>query len=268
MRLITVSMVLIAATALGQRAGMNSGGHQGTSPGPSAPSGAHMPVAPPAHPGPAPHFSPPAHFPQSAPFSPGHFTQPSRGGLAGRTVIVPVPLFYGAPYYGYGYGSGYGYNTTPVPPEPPSPYGYAYDSGYASDPGYTAPSYAAGQAVIVNPDYQPETAHPVLRDYSNTLLPEPTLKKYENSTGLSAPDSMNGQVVANDDQPTIYLIAMKDHTIFPTVAYWVEGDTLHYVMVGGTVSRVTLDLVDRDFSKQLNDERRVEFKLPPATSTK
>jgi len=59
------------------------------------------------------------------------------------------------------------------------------------------------------------------------------------------------------------LIAMKDHTILPSIAYWVMNDTLNYVTVEGSMNRVSLELVDREFSKQLNDERHVEFKLPP-----
>jgi len=60
----------------------------------------------------------------------------------------------------------------------------------------------------------------------------------------------------------MFLIAMKDHTIFPAIAYWVEGDTLNYITVQGAKNSVSLDLVDRDFSKQINKERKVEFGLP------
>ena len=55
---------------------------------------------------------------------------------------------------------------------------------------------------------------------------------------------------------------MKDHTIFPAVAYWVESDTLNYITPQGVRNRVSLDLVDRDFSKQLNKERSLDFALP------
>ena len=69
-----------------------------------------------------------------------------------------------------------------------------------------------------------------------------------------------------DDQDSAdhYLIALKDHTIYSVVAYWVDGETLNYVTREGSLNRASLDLVDRDFSKQLNDERHVDFKLPPA----
>lgn len=150
----------------------------------------------------------------------------------GRTTIVPYPVFYGG-YYGYD----------------PSVNAYGQPApGYDSEAGYPAPSQSP--VVIINQNFRPGVVNPVIRDYSNTPLPEPTLKVFD------APGP------ATNDQPVIYLIAMKDHTIFATVAYWVEGDTLNYVTAEGSHNRASLDLVDREFSKQLNDERHVEFKLP------
>jgi hypothetical protein len=66
------------------------------------------------------------------------------------------------------------------------------------------------------------------------------------------------------DQPTIYLLAMTDHSIIPAIAYWTDGDTLNYITTEGVQNRVSLSLIDREFSRQLNDSRHVEFKLPPA----
>ncbi len=68
----------------------------------------------------------------------------------------------------------------------------------------------------------------------------------------------------NDGSQVIFLIALKDHSIYPAVAYWIEGgDTLNYMTTQGVHNRVSLDSVDRDFSKLLNDQRRVDFALPP-----
>ena len=161
-----------------------------------------------------------------------------------RTAIVPVPVYYGGYYMGfeapqaaYGYGTGYGYDA-------PQQQGY--------DPGYADPNQSP--IVIVNQNYRPDNVNPVTRDYSN----DTTLRKYE------TPTHPYDQPPVQDAPPTIYLIAMRDHTIFPTLAYWVEGDTLNYVTTEGSHNRISLDLVDREFSRQLNDERKVEFKLPPA----
>jgi hypothetical protein len=68
----------------------------------------------------------------------------------------------------------------------------------------------------------------------------------------------------NDDQPTLYLIAFKDHSIVQSLGYWMEGSTLHYVSAEHSLNQVSSDLIDRDLSQRLNDERGVEFKLPQA----
>ena len=69
-----------------------------------------------------------------------------------------------------------------------------------------------------------------------------------------------------DSGPTAspYLIAFKDHSIFSAVAYWVEGDTLHYFTDGNTHNQVSLSLVDRDLTKRLNEESGLKVNLPAA----
>ena len=63
-------------------------------------------------------------------------------------------------------------------------------------------------------------------------------------------------------EPVHYLIAFKDHTIYSAVAYWVQGDTLHYFTDGNTHNQVSLALVDRDLTAKLNKDSGVEVKLP------
>ena len=148
------------------------------------------------------------------------------------TVIVPYPVFYGGYYYGYDPSAGYAQSAP----------------GYSADPNsYAAPSQAP--VVIMNQGYPPDAPNPVVRDYSNADLPNP------------GPDYAPQR---SDPQATIYLIAMTDHNILPAIAYWVEGDTLNYITQEGMQNRVSLALVDRDFSKKLNDDRNVEFRLPAA----
>jgi hypothetical protein len=116
--------------------------------------------------------------------------------------------------------------------------------GYYSAP---ANAYVEQQPIAyVNQDFRPDAVNPSLVDYSNVPLPEPN----ENSLA--------------DDQPTIFLIALTDHTVVAAIAYWVDGDTLNWISRDAKQNRMSLSLVDRDFSKQINDERHVEFKLPPA----
>ena len=90
-----------------------------------------------------------------------------------------------------------------------------------------------------------------MRDYSNAA----------SSPGLARSLADAPQETTSEPQ-VMFLIAMKDHTIFPAVAYWVEGDTLNYITVQGDKNSASLDLVDREFSKQINKERKVEFGLP------
>ena len=141
-----------------------------------------------------------------------------------RNVIVPVPVYYGGYYY------------DPSAAQQAAP---AYD-----DPSqYAAPSQPP--VVIVNP-YRGDP--PVMyRD-----MPPPSPAPYREEPPADRPDT----------PPTIYLIAMTDHAILPAIAYWVDGDTLSYITPEGNQNRISLALVDRDFSKKLNDDRHIEFKLP------
>jgi hypothetical protein len=59
----------------------------------------------------------------------------------------------------------------------------------------------------------------------------------------------------------VYLIAFNDHVIRAALAYWVDGETLHYITLRREERLAPLATVDRDFSSQLNRERRVSFLL-------
>jgi len=64
------------------------------------------------------------------------------------------------------------------------------------------------------------------------------------------------------DTPNYYLIAYKDHSMYSALAYWVEGDTLHYVTTQNTHNQVTMSLVDLDKTYKLNEDRSVPFSIP------
>jgi hypothetical protein len=156
-------------------------------------------------------------------------------------VIVPYPVYGG--YYANPYYSGYA--TAPVPVDPNSYY-YDPSQGYQlQGQGYPPPS----PSVLVNPNYVPDTANPVLRDYSNVPVPEAVPQQGAD------PQTGSPQV--------FFLIAMKDHAIYPAIAYWVEDSTLNYISQQGVRNSVPLDQVDRAFSTQLNKERNIDFALPP-----
>jgi hypothetical protein len=186
------------------------------------------------------------------------FANPGRAAhpLHGAAVIVPYPVYYG----GY-YGGAYGYYD-------PSAAGYAagyapaYGSGYTDDG-----SQANGQgmpSVVINQNFVPQQGNPQVREYTGDQ-PQPQ----DQSSGLKlyqAPPShpyADAQArAASNGQPTIYLIAFRDHTIVQALGYWMEGSTLHYVSAEQTLNQVSIDLVDRDLSQRLNDERGLDFRLP------
>lgn len=123
------------------------------------------------------------------------------------------------------------------------------------DPSQVDPNQAAAPAqappnVIVVYTSQPpqettpEAAHPSMQVYQ----PEPE----------TAP--------AADETPAAnrYLFAFKDHSIYSALAYWVDGDTLHYFTDGTTHNQVSMSLLDRDLTERLNKEIGTGLKLPPA----
>jgi len=160
---------------------------------------------------------------------------------------------------GAGFG-GYGY-AVPVA----VPYGYPAGA-YGATPNITvinAPQPAP--TVIVNNSYTPDVVNPVMKDYSNQELPEPspTVRTYQapvpnNLEGRRQPVKIRRET---DDKPTIYLLALKDGAVFSCYAYWLEGDTVHYVTTRHAHNKVSRSLVDEPISNQLNHERNVEFSL-------
>ena len=175
----------------------------------------------------------------------------------------------GPPPATYGSVSGFGSVLFPGTGHPPIPYtGY---SGFGrSRPRRTVAAYPVffggygyglgEQPVQVEqPQQQPQTIV-VQQPAAQAPAPIITINQYFKSDGPAGP-TMTTTATRQDDKPTIYLIAMKDHTIMPALGYWVQGDTLSYITSQGTKNSISLTLVDRDFSNQLNDERHVEFTL-------
>ena len=137
-----------------------------------------------------------------------------------------------------------------------SPYVYAYpiyvplyDPSAYADPGPAAapaPSAPAAPTVVIytsQPAPAPvETAHPSMQ-----VLQQETLQPAE-------------ETPASGDH---YLFAFKDHSIYSAVAYWVDGDTLHYFTSGDTHRQAPLSMLDRDLTDRLNHESGTALKLPP-----
>jgi hypothetical protein len=154
-----------------------------------------------------------------------------------RTVVVPYayPVFYGGGYY---------------PSEQQQP----------SNVTVVVPQQQVPQ-VIINNGYTPETANPALREYGEKDLPETNLRIYEGpSKRRDEPASRSDRSVM-DEKPTIYLIALKDGTIRQAIGYWAQGDTLHYVTPDSSVNHLSVGMVDRERSIELNAERKLDFEL-------
>lgn len=189
----------------------------------------------------SPHFHPGPSFGQrlSATITgrPSHLITGPLDPRRAYPVVIPyvVPV-----WTGYGYGlQAPGQNTVMVVNQPP-----------------------AQPTVIINQYYRPETARGVVRDYTREELPEPaapTMRSYQ----APVPSHPEPAARAAEAKPTIYLIAFKNQSIYPALAYWVDGDTLNYITLQGSHNRASLELIDREFSEQLNRERGVEFNLAP-----
>jgi len=133
-----------------------------------------------------------------------------------------------------------------------NPYGAAYyDPGYGAPapppPGYISPPPAPQQPVIINqyfsspPPAQQQTTPGPSASASNTS------------------DEKPGDLLATPQN--YYLIAFKNNSVYPAIAYWVEDKTLHYVTTQNTHNQASLDLVDIGRSKALNRDRDVPFSL-------
>jgi hypothetical protein len=157
-----------------------------------------------------------------------------------QTVIVPygIPVYYGGDAYGYAQQQQQQPNITVVVPPQQTP------------------------TVIINQNYTPERANPVLRDYSDAELPPPSNGRQSDVRIYQAPA---GAGTANRDpeadKPTIFLIAMKDGSIHSAIGYWTEGKTFGYVTPNASVNRISMDQLDIEMTEQLNRDRKVPFDL-------
>jgi hypothetical protein len=202
-----------------------------------------------------------------------HIVPPSEGVATPGTGIPPLsitspgfvpglgatvsgyPGYHGYRRYHQGYGYGYGAYPFAVYG---GDYGDYYGYGAYSDSGYPANGYGyatdpgTGPQVIINQNFVPDHATPVMRDYSGESS---NVQAYD-APGRETADS------STDDGSNYYLIAFKDHSIYSAFAYWVDGDTLHYVTPQRVHNQVSLALVDRELTERLNRGRSMQVKLP------
>lgn len=154
--------------------------------------------------------------------NPNLSTRPVRRGTTGGYV-------YAYPVYVGSYGSMYD--------------GSAYDGG--------AQQQQQNGVTIVMPPQQPV----VINQYYDAP-PKPQMMVLQPESA-PAPEADAGASEAPH-----FLLAFKDHTIYSAIAYWVDGDTLHYFTSGNTHNQASLSLIDRDMTERLNKDTGVEVKLP------
>jgi hypothetical protein len=178
-----------------------------------------------------------ANNPSMPRFTP-HPVYPGGGGSRGAapTPRLPRQGFTGASYV-------YVYPVY-VPVTGPSPYVDATQADSGQDAGSAEPSPDTIVIYTSQPAQEAptETAHPAMHVYQSET-PQ-----------------------ASEETPAAdhFLFAFKDHSIYSAVAYWVDGDTLHYFTNGNTHNQVSLSLLDRDLTERLNQESGADLKLPPA----
>lgn len=143
-------------------------------------------------------------------------------GTGGVIYSYPYPVYVGN--YGDS-GGGYGDPSMQGPPPEAAPASPVIINLGGPGPGGPPPPGVAGA-----PPYGPEQPQPPAEE------PSP--------------------------EPAHYLIALRDHTIYSALAYWVDGTTLHYFTSGNIHNQVSLSLVDRDLTERLNKETGMPMNLP------
>ena len=86
-----------------------------------------------------------------------------------------------------------------------------------------------------------------------TLLPPPPQPPVIINQYFAAPPQQ--EVQQAPAEPRYFLVAYKDHSVYSVLAYWVEEKTMHYVTTNNTHNQASLDLIDLDRTKTLNQGR-------------
>lgn len=170
-------------------------------------------------------------------FHGGGFTTPGfggdsgfRGGHFGLPRIRPIPLGWRSRNYGYG-GSGLGWGY----PNAFNSYGDAvYNDGIYQNPMIGDPEGESCGPVIIQPP--PPPARLEVHEY-----------KWPDSSG---------------DTAAAFVLVLKDGSVRPASAVWIQGDTLHYVTPEGAGGRLGLHSVNREGTRLANAAKHLTLWLP------
>ena len=186
---------------------------------------------------------------------PGGVTNPA-AGIVRFAPNVAYPGG-GGPHFNVPYSSGYRPSTRATG-------GYVYSYPYPVYVGNYS-DYGAGyvdpSAVPAQPPAAPvATATPII---INIGVPSAAPAQ---PRPAAPPEAYQQQPPSQEEdsgsEPVHYLIALKDHTIYSAVAYWVDGSTLHYFTSGNVHNQVSVSLVDRELTERLNKETGLQVNLP------
>jgi hypothetical protein len=158
---------------------------------------------------------------------------PGARRVVNPTAVGAVGIPYAVPVYAGGYGN-------------------SYDDG--SQPAAT-PAQQQPNVVVV---YPPQPAPPMGNQYGPN---GPAAARRGDPEPMSNYQPPAGQQ-DDDPSPEHYLIAFKDHTIYSAVAFWVDGDTIHYFTAGNKHNQASVSLIDVALTERLNKDSGINLKLP------
>lgn len=171
----------------------------------------------------------------------GGISTPVRGPGNGRRDVRPAVVPYGYSWYVPNYFDNWSY------PTPSTVAVYDATTPYVLPP---APLYAPAQ-----PPAAPASV--VINQYFNGVPA---------GSAPQATGQQSGETHAAGEPlvpvENYYLIAYKDHSVYSVMAYWLEDKTLHYVTTHNIHNQASLDLIDLNLTKTLNQARDVPFALP------
>lgn len=129
----------------------------------------------------------------------------------------------------------------------------AYDSGY-----YDSPSIFNTPAAPVAP-YGPQYGPPQPSQQPIIINQYFTTREGVTPTNITEETANPGDPLG--DPQKYYLIAYKDRTVYTALAYWIEGNILHYVTTQNTHNQASMELIDLEQTTKLNADKNVPFTL-------
>ena len=171
----------------------------------------------------------------------GHSTGVSHGAKAFQQGGGPTTIPYIVPY--------------PVFASTPDPSDNAGEDEWPADPPQDAvPSMPAfgpsGDSVLPQSVYERSGADP------STSRQGPPESEF-------ACPAISPPVAPDADTRFLVFIALKDSRVYLAVAYWITGQTLHYLTPTGIHNQVSVLLVDHQLSSKLNAAHEFKLVLPP-----